>query len=149
MKRRSTIQFTPEEQAAFLREQRKCSLATVGPDGFPHLVAMNYVPLDGALCMTSYAKAQKVLNVRRAPKVALMVETGASYAELRGVMVRGHCEIVEGADAVQAVFRAMAEARGEVYAPRASGSSAPKRVVLKVLPEKLVSWDHRKLGGTY
>lgn len=149
MKRRSAIQLTPEEQAAFLREQRKCSLATIGPDGFPHLVAMNFVAIDGALCMTSYAKAQKVLNIRREPKVALMVETGTRYAELRGVMVRGRCEIAEGAEAVQAVFRAMAEARGEVYAPPAAGSSAPKRVVLKVVPEKLVSWDHRKLGGTY
>jgi PPOX class probable F420-dependent enzyme len=149
MKRRNEIQFSAQEQAAFLREQRKTALATIGPDGFPHLVAMNYVVMDGAFCMTSYGKAQKVLNIRREPKVALLIETGNSYAELRGVMVRGRCEIIEGAGAVEAVFAAMATARGETYAPRASGSSAPKRVVLKVLPEKVVSWDHRKLGGTY
>ena len=149
MKRRNQIQFSAEEQAAFLKEQRKCSLATIGPDGFPHLVAMNYVMLDGALCMTSYGKAQKVLNIRREPKVSVMVETGGNYAELRGVMFRGRCELLEGAAEVQKVFRAMAEARGETYAPRASGSSAPKRVVLKVLPAKTVSWDHRKLGGAY
>jgi PPOX class probable F420-dependent enzyme len=149
MKRRNQIQLTPEEQAELVREERKCSLATIGPDGFPHLVAMNYAVVDGAYCMTSYGKAQKVLNIRREPRVALMIETGKSYAELRGIMVRGRCEIVEGADAVHAAFRAMAEARGETYAPRASGSSAPKRVVLRVVAEKLVSWDHRKLGGTY
>jgi PPOX class probable F420-dependent enzyme len=149
MKRRNQIHFTPEEQAAFVREERKCSLATIGPDGFPHLVAMNYVAMDGTYCMTSYGKAQKVLNARRNPNVAVMIETGKSYAELRGVMVRGRCEILEGADEVHAVFRAMAEARGETYAPRASSSSAPKRVVLKVVPEKTISWDHRKLGGTY
>ena len=28
-------------------------------------------------------------------------------------------------------------------------ASAPKRVVLKIIPEKVVSWDHRKLGGRY
>jgi PPOX class probable F420-dependent enzyme len=149
MKRRNQIQLTPEEQATLVHEERKCSLATIGPDGFPHLVAMNYAMVDGAYCMTSYGKAQKVLNIRREPRVALMIETGKSYAELRGVMVRGRCEIVEGADAVHAIFRAMAAARGETYAPRASSSSAPKRVVLRVVPEKLVSWDHRKLGGTY
>jgi len=27
--------------------------------------------------------------------------------------------------------------------------SAPKRVVLKTVPEKITSWDHRKLGGAY
>ena len=100
--------------------------------------------------MTSYGKAQKVVNVRRNPKVALMVESGDTYAELRGVMIRGHCEILEGEDAVRATF----EARGEAQAspsPVQPGAvaSAPKRVVLKIVPEKVISWDHRKLGGKY
>jgi general stress protein 26 len=101
--------------------------------------------------MTSYGKAQKVLNIRRNPKVALMAETGDSYAELRGVMIRGGCEIIEGADAVREVFAAMAEARGVPpdERPRGSADSAPKRVVLKIVPEKITSWDHRKLGGAY
>jgi nitroimidazol reductase NimA-like FMN-containing flavoprotein (pyridoxamine 5'-phosphate oxidase superfamily) len=91
------------------------------------------------------------VNIRRNPKVALMIESGDAYAELRGVMVRGHCEIIEGADAVRAAFAAMAEARDSNPAarPRGSVDSAPKRVVLKILPEKFTSWDHRKLGGAY
>ena len=80
-----------------------------------------------------------------------MVETGDNYAELRGVMVRGECEIIEGADAVRGVFAAMAEARGIPAAerPRGSVDSASKRVVLKIVPAKITSWDHRKLGGDY
>jgi len=148
MNRRQQIQLSPEEQAAFFHEQRKASLATIDQHGFPHVVGMNYVAKDGAFYMTSYGKAQKVVNIRRNPRVALMVESGASYPELRGVMVRGRCEIIEGPEAVQAVFAAMAERRG---GGPASGAlqSAPKRVVLKVVPEKVVSWDHRKLGGRY
>jgi len=100
--------------------------------------------------MTSYGKAQKVLNIRRNPKVALMIEAGNTYSELRGVMVRGHCQIIEGADAVRAAFAGMAEARGAGPArPSGSADSAPKRVVLKVIPRKLTSWDHSKLGGRY
>jgi len=150
MNRRQQIQLSPEEQAAFLREHRKGALATIGKDEFPHVVAMNFLAKDGVFYMTSYSKAQKVLNLRRDPKVALMVEAGNRYAELRGVMIRGHCEIIEGADAVREVFAAMAEARG-APAERPSGSvdSAPKRVVLKIVPEKITSWDHRKLGGAY
>ena len=56
--------------------------------------------------MTSYGKAQKVLNIRRNPKVALMIETGDAYGELRGVMVRGHCEIIDEPGAVAAAFEA-------------------------------------------
>ena len=79
-----------------------------------------------------------------------MIEAGDAYAELRGVMVRGHCEIIEGAEAVRAVFAAMAEARGTTPSrPSAAGDSAPKRVVLKIVPEKITSWDHSKLGGRY
>jgi PPOX class probable F420-dependent enzyme len=136
MNRRRQIQLTPDEQAIFLREHRKAALATIDKDGFPHVVAMNFVVKDGAFYMTSYGKAQKVLNIRRNPKVALMVEAGNEYSELRGVMVRGRCEIIEGADAVRAAFAAMAQARGTATArPHGSVDSAPKRVVLKIIPE--------------
>jgi PPOX class probable F420-dependent enzyme len=148
--RRRQIQLSPDEQAAFFRERKKAALATIDKDGFPHMVAMNYFVRDGAFYMTSYGKAQKVVNVRRNPKVALMVESGDTYAELRGVMIRGHCEILEGEDAVRAAF----EARGKAQAspsPVQPGAvaSAPKRVVLKIVPAKVISWDHRKLGGKY
>ena len=148
MAQRPDIRLTSDEQAAFLRENRKCALATLDQDGFPHVVAMNFVARDGAFYMTSYGKAQKVVNIRRNPKVGLMVETGSVYAELKGVMVRGACEIIEGPDAVNRVFGWMAEARGE---PRPAGSarSAPKRVALKIVPTKTTSWDHTKLGGRY
>jgi PPOX class probable F420-dependent enzyme len=150
MNRRQQIQLSPDEQAAFFREQRKAALATLDQHGFPHVVAMNYFVKDGAFYMTSYGKAQKVLNIRRNPKVALMIESGNVYAELRGVMVRGRCEIIEDADAVRAAFAGMAEARGTTPSrPSGAGDSAPKRVVLKIIPEKITSWDHRKLGGRY
>jgi general stress protein 26 len=109
---------------------------------------MNYVLHDGAIYMTSYGKAQKVVNIRRNPKAAIMVETGSAYAELKGVMLRGSCEIIENAGAVDEVFGWMAEQRGETRSPGAS-RSAPKRVVLKIVPQKTVSWDHSKLGGRY
>jgi PPOX class probable F420-dependent enzyme len=150
MNRRRQIRFTPDEQAAFLRAHRKAALATIGEDGFPHVVAMNFFAKDGAFYMTSYAKAQKIVNIRRNPKVALMVEAGDKYSELQGVMVRGHCEIIEGEDAVRAAFADMARARGATYErPSAASDSAPKRVVLKIIPEKITSWDHTKLAGAY
>ena len=93
--RRQQIQLSPDEQAAFFRERKKAALATIDKDGFPHVVAMNYFARDGAFYMTSYGKAQKVVNIRRNPRVALMIEAGDEYAELRGVMIRGRCEILE------------------------------------------------------
>jgi len=148
--RRQQIHLTPDEQATFFRERKKAALATIDKDGYPHVVAMNYFARDGAFYMTSYGKAQKVLNVRRNPRVALMVEAGDEYSELRGVMIRGRCEILEGEAAVRAAFegRAVAQAKPAPVNPGAA-ASAPKRVVLKIVPDKVVSWDHRKLGGRY
>ena len=97
MSRRSQIQFTPDEQAAFLREPHKAALATLDKDGFPHVVAMSFLAKDGAIYMTSYAKAQKVLKVRRDRRVGVMIETGSRYSEFRAVMIRGHCEVIEDA----------------------------------------------------
>jgi len=146
--KRQEIKLTPDEMAAFLRDNRKAALATLDRDGFPHLVAMTYAVKDGAFYMTSFGKAQKVLNIRRNTRVALMVEAGGSYAELRGVMVRGDCEIIEGEDAVRDAWALISGTSG---APRRreAADSAPKRVVLKLVPHKITSWDHSKLGGGY
>lgn len=75
MKRQRQIQFTAEEQAAFLQGARKAALATLDKDGIPHVVAMGFLAKDGAIYMASYAKAQKVINVKRNPKVGLAVES--------------------------------------------------------------------------
>ena len=148
--RREQIRLTPDEQVAFFRERKKCALATIDQDGFPHVVAMNYFAKDGVFYMTSYGKAQKVVNIRRNPKVALMMETGDSYAELRGVMIRGHCEVLEDLAAVRAAFESRAEAQSNPSPVQpGAAASAPKRVVLRIVPQKVISWDHRKLGGKY
>src|SRR5713101_9485493 len=109
MNRRDQIQLTPEEQAKFLQEQEKCALATLDNNGFPHMVAMNYAAKDGVIYMTSYGKAQKVLNVRRNPKVAVMVEVGERYADFRGVMIRGYCEVIEDPQLVKETMRLAGE----------------------------------------
>ena len=80
--RRRQIHLTETEQAEFLAANRKTALATLDKDGFPHLVAMTFGVMDGVFYMISYAKAQKVLNIQRNPKVGLMIEAGGAYSEL-------------------------------------------------------------------
>jgi len=150
MAERPDIRLTAAELAEFLRANRKAALATVDKDGFPHVVAMTYYKKDGAYYMTSYGKAQKVVNIRRNPKVALMIEAGDEYSELRGMMVRGLCEIIEDGDAVRAALTHRTEGSASPRSPSSGAvASAPKRVLLKVIPTKVTSWDHRKLAGRY
>jgi hypothetical protein len=79
-----------------------------------------------------------------------MVETGRVYNELQGVLIRGNCELIEDASQVKLSFRRMGEVQGgRSGVPSEASASTPKRVVLKIVPEKITSWDHSKLGGKY
>ena len=150
MNKQRQIQLTPAEQAAFLQEGHKAALATLDKDGFPHVVAMGFLAKDGAIYMTSYAKAQKVVNIRRNAKVGLMIETGKNYGDFRGLLIRGHCDIIEDSALVAGVIQELqAKQSGKTETPREAVASAPKRVILKITPEKVASWDHTKLGGKY
>ncbi len=153
MNKQSQIRMTPEEQDEFLTRARTMVLCTVDKDGYPHAVAMGYMVKDGCIYMTSYRKAQKVVNIRRNPKVAVMVESGTAYNQLKGVMIRGRCEII---DAPAEVWKIMREIRtfqeGGVPPPADAvvQARAQKRSVLKIIPEKIASWDHSKLpAGVY
>ena len=96
MNQRDSIKMTPEQALAYLASRHSCALATNGHDGYPHVVAMWYTVKDGAIMMTSYARAQKIVNLRRDPRATVLVESGATYKELAGVMVRGRVELIDG-----------------------------------------------------
>jgi len=149
MSRRHEIQLTAQELEAFLARPNKAALATIDKNGFPHVVAMGYRYKDGVLYMTSYGKAQKVLNARRNPKVGVMIEVGDRYSEYRGVMIRGLCEVIDDQQVVRETLRGVGESATNAGVPTGAASSAPKRVVLKITPQKIASWDHSKLGGRY
>jgi len=151
MSRRDEIQLSQQERDAFLSQPHKAALATIDKDGFPHVVAMGYRYKDGVIYMTSYGKAQKVLNARRNPKVGVMVEAGKLYGEYQGVMIRGLCEVIEDPQVVRETMGIVgrSETAKAAAIPSGAAASAPKRVVLKITPTKIASWDHTKLGGKY
>lgn len=153
MKRREQIQMCTAEIRAFLAEQRTMAVATLGPDGYPHVVAMWYALVDGAIAFWTYAKAQKAINLRRDPRITCLVEAGDMYSELRGVQIKGTAELVEDAEAVHRLGVTIHEryhgAPLSLDMERKVAAQAPKRLAVYVRPVKIVSWDHRKLGGTY
>jgi hypothetical protein len=109
---------------------------------------------DGAIWMTTFRKSQKVQNLRRDPRVSLLVESGEVYSELAGVVLYGDAEIIDDIDVVTRILGTAsgapsgdAAARPEVQ--EVMRKNAAKRVCLRVKPERVVSWDHKKLGGVY
>ena len=151
MSRRDAIKMTPEEVDAFLAEQKTVTCATNGLHGFPHLMPLWYVLRDGRIWAWTYAKSQKVRNLERDARATLQVETGIEYAELRGVMLRCDVEIHRDVEVVTDFAMELVEryAGGAEGTRDAFAQQAPKRVALEFVERDRVTWDHRKLGGTY
>ena len=146
---RAAIRMTDDEIAEFLRTSRTMTMATIGPTGVPHLVAMWYGLVDGAPWFETKAKSQKVKNLRRDPRISCMVEAGDTYDQLRGVELEGTAEIVEDAGALWdlgvSVFERYQGPYTEEMRPIVE-AMLNNRVAVKVNVERVRSWDHRKLG---
>jgi PPOX class probable F420-dependent enzyme len=153
MNRRQLIAMSEPEIAAFLEAQRVVVVASNGPSGWPHLMPLWYVIRDEELWAWTYAKSQKVRNLERDPRATLQVEDGERYDELRGVMVQAQTVIHRDSDLVASlgaeIFRRYsADSLGEDFM-EAVRAQAAKRVALQFVSQRVVSWDHRKLAGTY
>jgi len=148
---RAMIVMTPGEVAEFLARSRTATVASIGPDGMPHLVAMWYGIIGDAVYIETKAKSQKAVNLRRDPRMVFMVEAGTSYDSLRGVSLEGTAVIIEESDGAE--YWAAARSVYERYTGPYTEEARPvldfmmnKRVVVKLVPERVRSWDHRKLG---
>ena len=155
MNRRKLIEMSEEECSRFLEQTKTISVASLDSKGWPHVVAMWFCLIDGRVHMTTFRKSQKAVNLRRDPRVTFLAESGATYAELRGVMVRGEANLLDDQDFCVDVLRRV-QRRGyfgdvgegpEVI--EALRAQASKRVVISIEPRHVSSWDHTKLGGAY
>lgn len=151
MSRRDQIRLSDDEIRDFLAASKTIILVSNSRDGHPHAMPMWFsVADDGAIQMTTFGKSQKVKNLQRDPRCTLLVESGEEYSELKGVLIQGEAEVVE--DPERIIDTLIAAGGGQLDDPatrEAMKRSAAKRVLIRVVPDRVVSWDHAKLGGVY
>jgi PPOX class probable F420-dependent enzyme len=148
---RSQVVMSDDEIASFLEQSRIATMATVGADGRPHLVAMWFGLIDGRIYFETKAKSQKAVNLRRDPRIVCSVEAGDTYDQLRGVSIDGTATIID--DPAGDEYWAAGVSVFERYQGPYSDDMRPfvevmmnKRIVVRVDPLRVRSWDHRKLG---
>jgi len=151
---RSQIMMTDEEVVTYLDSARILNVATNGPTGHPHLVAMWFAMADGNPVFWTYGKSQKIANLRRDARMTGLVESGESYNELRGVELRGRGVVVDDYDAVLEIGKAVGVKYNGPSALSDAGlpfleAQATKRVGVVFEIDHIASWDHTKLGGRY
>jgi len=147
--RRAEIAMTADEAAAFIADQRVVTCATVGRDGWPHLMPLWFVVREGECWAWTYAKSQKVRNLERDARCTLQLEAGDTYDQLRGVMLKCECRIHRdlavvtgvGAEIAQRYGGADLDEQARAYVERQAG----KRVAMQFAVSETASWDHRKL----
>jgi PPOX class probable F420-dependent enzyme len=153
--RRDQIKLTDEEQSELIENERVVVVSTLGPRGWPHVMPLWYVPREGEIWIWTYAKSQKVKNLERDPRATLLIETGTEYNELRGVQIEAEAELIRDTDRVVEFAKQLTvrytEGIDSVEGDAAAGlqAQAPKRVTIHFRPERIATWDHRKLGGVY
>jgi PPOX class probable F420-dependent enzyme len=150
--RREQIKMSSAEVDEFLAGRRTMNVATNGPTGHPHVVAMWYGFHDGKPAFWTFGRAQKVINIRRDPKISALVEDGDTYSQLRGVELVGRARLVEDHEGIVAIGLSVAQRYQNVDADAARSfveGQAGKRLGVVIDVERVVSWDHTKLGGSY
>ena len=152
--RRSEIAMSDAELQRFFDEERVLTCASIGSNGRPHLMPLWYVR-DGLTLLTwTFGKSQKVKNLERDPRATIQIEAGRDqYQQLRGAMLECGASIERDPQKIADVgLRLMQRYAGADASPEARErvlQQAKKRVVLRFTPTRIVSWDHRKLGGAY
>ena len=150
-RRGRSIAMGSEEVDAFLAEERTCRVATVDADGTPHISPLWFVWDGSALWLNSIVRSQRWVNLTRDGRVSVVVDSGHDFMELRGVELVGRAEVVGEAprsSAAQGADPAVEAERlfGDKYA---NGRFQPdgRHAWLRILPEKIVSWDFRKMAA--
>ncbi|MGE5336104.1 MAG: pyridoxamine 5'-phosphate oxidase family protein [Nitrososphaerota archaeon] len=155
MSRRDQIKLSDAELRDLLEAERVAVVSSLGPRGWPHSMPLWFVPRAGTIWVWTYAKSQKVKNLERDPRATVLVETGRSYDELRGAMIESEAVLHRDFETVLGFAEELAARYAEGIstvagdARAALEAQAPKRVAISFPALRTVTWDHRKLGGTY
>lgn len=148
---REKIRMDAEEIAEFVEEQKSLQVGTINSDGSIHLSTLWFAVVDDLIVFETYTSSQKVVNLERDPRITVLLEDGLEYNNLRGVMIKGVANLVSEPTEVKEVAREVIK-RNQPEIPDemlddAAASLAVKRTVVTVVPEKVISWDHRKISS--
>jgi PPOX class probable F420-dependent enzyme len=151
--RRDQIRMSDDEIWKFIDSRKSLQVATLNRDGSPHLTTLWFGILDGDIVFETFTKSQKIVNLKRDPRIAVLVEDGETYNELRGVSINGRAELHEDPAVVYRYALAVTRKNNPGLTPEQEQAAArmmsQKRTAVVVKAERIVSWDHRRLGGRY
>lgn len=154
MKRRELIRMSDDEVWDFIASQKNVQLATLGKDGWPHLTTLWFALDEGDVVLETFTKSQKVKNLERDDRITALFESGSEYEDLRAVVIYGRAELIKDLDEVHrlhmsVLLRNNTRDYPEEMLVEATRSMVHKKTAIRIIPERIVSWDHEKLDVAY
>lgn len=118
-------------------------LTTIGRDGMPHSIPIGYFRVDDEIYIGCRAGTQKVKNIERNPHVSLLLDSGSSFQDIKGLMLQGEASVLTGSDDLLRLGREAARRRGtpEEQLPT---EPRPGAVYICVRPARFISWDYSR-----
>ncbi len=116
-------------------------LTSIGADGYPHSVPLGYFRLGDDIVMGVRQGTRKLENIRNNPKVSLLLETGTSRRDIKGVMIQGTATVHSDLEEILHYAREAARRRG---VPEQDLPTEPRQgaAYIKVSPRRFRSWDY-------
>ena len=138
---REQLRLTDDELNGLLETERTLRAATVSPQCAPHVVPLWFVWHDGAIWINSLRRSKRAHDVAAGSEVALCVDTGDEYGELRGAVLYGRFQAAEGESGLSQVRLMFARK----YWALDSIPDLKSHEWLALRPDRVVSWDFRKI----
>jgi PPOX class probable F420-dependent enzyme len=130
-----------KELAAFLEEVRLAHFATFGPDGRPRVRPVWFVYEDGAFWFTTRLEARRTgADVVAGSPVAISI--ASEERPYRAVIVHGKAEVwtKDREGWLERIATRYGQAKGKRWLAGALKES--DRVVLRLVPDRVLSWDY-------
>ncbi len=150
MSQREAIRMDDQGVEAYLAANSRARVSTLDRNGSPHVVPITYVVLDGGIAFWGDRGSQKVVNLRRDPRVACIIDDGVDFPELRGVELIGSAELHDdaaSAERLTELFLTKVPEEWREVARDQLTELAAERVVVLIKPARVISWDHTKVPG--
>ena len=75
------------------------NLATLGEDNTIHIVPMWFIRIGNNICIPTSRHTRKYKNLRARPYASVMIDISREGLDLKGVLIKGPVELVEGNEA--------------------------------------------------
>lgn len=138
--------MTQDEVNAFLDSRPGwIALTTIGKDGFPHTVPIGYFRVGGDIYIGCRSGTQKLKNIERNPKVSVMLESGSTMEDIKGVCIQGDADVILDPQQQLPLLRESMRRRG-TPADQLPTEARPGAAYIHISPKKVISWDYAKQG---